>query len=144
MKGAGLAACGRGQVEGGRKVATGEFKRFFPHSTSRFPQQKREALLADGVGEVGDLPSFAAGPKGHRFGGQARIFQFATNQRCGHPGQQHGLLIPLRILSIPTLMRRDLVSAFLGEITQQIHSFRASGVMDSQRLFAKRSAWIAF
>ena len=30
---------------GGRwkKIATGEFKRFFPHSTSRFPQKKREA-----------------------------------------------------------------------------------------------------
>jgi len=41
-------------VEGGRKVATGEFKRFFPHSTSHFPQQKREALLADGVREVVD------------------------------------------------------------------------------------------
>ena len=54
-KGAG----GRVQVEGGRKVATGEFKRFFPLSTSRFPQQKREALLADGVGEVGDSPDFS-------------------------------------------------------------------------------------
>jgi len=52
-------AGGRGQVEGGRKVATGEFKRFFPHSTSRFPQQKREALLADRVREVGGWPEFS-------------------------------------------------------------------------------------
>jgi len=49
-----LVEGGRRKVEGGRKVATGEFKRFFPHSTSRFPQQKREALLADRVREVGD------------------------------------------------------------------------------------------
>ena len=33
-----------------------------------------EAALADGVREVGSLPSFAVGPKGHRFEGQARFF----------------------------------------------------------------------
>jgi len=70
--------------------------------------------------------------------------QAATNQRCGQPGQQHGLFMPLRILSIPILMRRILVSAFLGEVTQQIHSLRANGVNVSQRLFARRSATIAF
>ena len=62
-------AGGRGQVEGGRKVATGEFKRFFPHSTSRFPQQKREALLADRVREVGGWPEFSV-----RYGGAVKIF----------------------------------------------------------------------
>jgi hypothetical protein len=33
-------------------------------------------------------------------------------------------------------MRRFLVSSFLAEVTQQIHSFRASGVMAAQRLLA--------
>ena len=60
-------------------------------------------------------------------------------QRCGQPGQQHGLRIPLRILSRPTSMRRFLVSSFLAEVTQQIHSFRASGVMATQRLFTAAS-----
>ena len=57
-------------------------------------------------------------------------------QRCGHPGQQHGLRIPPRILSMPTTMRRFLVASCLAEVTQQIHSFRASGVISAQRLFA--------
>jgi hypothetical protein len=43
-----------GQVEGGRKVTAREIKRFFPLSTSRFPQQKREALAADRVRKGGD------------------------------------------------------------------------------------------
>jgi hypothetical protein len=57
-------------------------------------------------------------------------------QRCGQPGQQHGRRMPLRILSIPTSMRRFLVSAFLADVTQQIHSFRAKGVISAQRLLA--------
>ena len=60
-------------------------------------------------------------------------------QRCGQPGQQHGLRIPPRILSRPTSMRRFLVSSFLADVTQQIHSFRASGVISAQRLFAAGS-----
>ncbi len=36
-------------------------------------------------------------------------------------------------------MRRFLVSSFLADVTQQIHSFRASGVMAAQRLFAAAS-----
>ena len=60
-------------------------------------------------------------------------------QRCGQPGQQHGLRIPPRILSRPTSMRRFLVSSFLAEVTQQIHSFRASGVIAAQRPFAAAS-----
>ena len=54
-----LTASEKGQVEGGRRFTTREIKRFFPLSTSRFPQQKRKALLADGVREVGDLPDFS-------------------------------------------------------------------------------------
>jgi hypothetical protein len=33
-------------------------------------------------------------------------------------------------------MRRFLVSSFLADVTQQIHSFRANGVIAAQRLFA--------
>jgi hypothetical protein len=36
-------------------------------------------------------------------------------------------------------MRRFLVSSFLAELTQQIHSFRASGVIAAQRLLAAAS-----
>jgi hypothetical protein len=57
-------------------------------------------------------------------------------QRCGHPGQQHGLRMPPRILSMPTSMRRFLVASCLAEVTQQIHSFRASGVISAQSLLA--------
>jgi hypothetical protein len=40
-------------------------------------------------------------------------------------------------------MRRFLVSSFLADVTQQIHSFRASGVMSAQRLFAAESVSMA-
>ena len=50
-------------------------------------------------------------------------------QRWGHPVQQHGRRMPLRILSRPTSMQRFLVSSFLADVTQHIHSLRASGVM---------------
>jgi hypothetical protein len=36
-------------------------------------------------------------------------------------------------------MRRFRVSSFLADVTQQIHSFRASGVIAAQRLFAAAS-----
>ena len=52
-----------------------------------------------------------------------------------HPTQQHGRRIPLFILDIPFLMRMPLVSAFAPEVTQQIHSLRANGVMSSQSDF---------
>jgi len=45
---------------------------------------------------------------------------------------------------MPTSMRRFLVSSFLAEVTQQIHSFRASGVISPQRPFAVASDSIAF
>lgn len=47
--------------------------------------------------------------------------------------------MPPRILSMPTAMRRFLVASCLAEVTQQIHSFRASGVMSVQRLLAAAS-----
>jgi hypothetical protein len=40
-------------------------------------------------------------------------------------------------------MRRFLVSSFLAEVTQQIHSFRASGVIAAHRLLAAASDSIA-
>jgi hypothetical protein len=36
-------------------------------------------------------------------------------------------------------MRRFRVSSFLADVTQQIHSFRASGVIVTQRFFAAAS-----
>jgi hypothetical protein len=65
-------------------------------------------------------------------------------QRCGHPGQQHGLRMPPRSLSMPTSIRRFLVSSFLADVTQQIHSFRASGVISVQTLFAAALDSMAF
>lgn len=41
-------------------------------------------------------------------------------------------------------MRRFRVSSFLADVTQQIHSFRASGVMSVQRLFTASWDSIAF
>ena len=40
-------------------------------------------------------------------------------------------------------MRRFLVASFLAEVTQQIHSFRASGVIAAQRSLAAASDSIA-
>jgi hypothetical protein len=37
--------------------------------------------------------------------------------------------MPFRILSRPTSIRRCLVSSFLADVTQHIHSLRANGVM---------------
>src|SRR3989344_8216998 len=56
------------------------------------------------------------------------------------PIQQHGLRIPS--LSSLTVLRTCsfLVSSFLKEVTQHIHSFRASGVRSSQSARAFGSA----
>ena len=67
----------------------------------------------------------------------------ALFQRCGQPAQQQGRRMPLRILSSPTVMRRFRVSAFLAEVTQQIHSLRASGVISAHTPFTMGSAPIA-
>jgi hypothetical protein len=40
-------------------------------------------------------------------------------------------------------MRRFRVSSFLADVTQQIHSFRANGVIVTQRHFAAASDSIA-
>jgi hypothetical protein len=56
---------------------------------------------------------------------------FCPGQRCGQPGQQHGLRLPSWRLEQPHSIRCARVSAFLADVIQQIHSFRASGVMSS-------------
>ncbi len=68
---------------------------------------------------------------------------FEPSQRCGQPAQQQGRRMPLRILSKPTVMRRFLVSSFLADVTQQIHSLRASGVMSAHTSFTTGSDSIA-
>jgi len=72
------------------------------------------------------------------------VVSLVTTQRCGHPGQQHGLRMPPLSLSMPTSMRRFLVSSLLADVTQQIHSFRAGGVISVQRLFAAALDSMAF
>jgi hypothetical protein len=64
--------------------------------------------------------------------------------RCGQPGQQHGRRIP-SLSSEHTLSTCcRLVSSFLTEMVQQIHSLRASGVMSSQAASAFASDVSAF
>lgn len=51
--------------------------------------------------------------------------------------------MPLRILSSPTAMRFFLVSSFLAEVTQQIHSLRASDEISAQTMLTAASEAIA-
>jgi hypothetical protein len=62
------------------------------------------------------------------------------SQRCGQPTQQQGLRIPPLSFEIPFLIRISLVSAFTPEVTQQIHSLRASGVISAHTLRAAAEA----
>lgn len=48
--------------------------------------------------------------------------------RCGQPGQQHGRRFPSRSSARARATWFLLVSGLFTEVTQQIHSFRASGV----------------
>lgn len=52
--------------------------------------------------------------------------------------------MPLFSLDSAFLMRMSLVSTFLPEVTQQIHSFRASGVMSSHSFTTFPEDKIAF
>jgi hypothetical protein len=52
--------------------------------------------------------------------------------RCGQPGQQQGRRIPLLSCEHTLSTCCRLVSSFLTEMVQQIHSLRASGVISSQ------------
>lgn len=52
--------------------------------------------------------------------------------RCVHPAQQHGRRIPPDIFEIAFSIRIVRVSANFPDVTQQIHSLRASGVISCQ------------
>jgi hypothetical protein len=56
----------------------------------------------------------------------------APGRRCGHPGQQHGRRFPAVSSSTARWIRRPRVEPCLAEMTQQTHSFRASGVRSFQ------------
>lgn len=64
--------------------------------------------------------------------------------RCMQPGQQQGRRIPSLSSETTRLTCSFRVSSFLTEIVQQIHSFRAKGVMSSQRASAFASPASAF
>lgn len=90
----------------------------------------RDCYCVGGYGQFGD-----------RAADFTRCLQIPkSHYRCGHPGQQQGRRIPSfksdRVLSTCCF----LVSAFFTEITQQIHSFRANGVMSSHAATAAASA----
>lgn len=68
----------------------------------------------------------------------------ASPYRCGHPAQQHGRRMPDFSLEMALPMRMPRVSASLPDVTQQIHSFRASGVTSAHVAAAFDSALIAF
>lgn len=60
------------------------------------------------------------------------LFLNGRNQWWGQPDQQQGRRIPPFSFESAFLMRTFLVSAFLPEITQQIHSLRARSVISPQ------------
>jgi preprotein translocase subunit SecG len=61
-------------------------------------------------------------------------------QRWGQPAQQQGRRIPSASFARVLWIRRLLVSGFLADSIQQIHSLRASGVISSH---AVRAAGVA-
>ena len=81
---------------------------------------------------------YSAVETGIRFSSQVSVEKRAPGQASAvrASGPTALLRMPPRILSMPTLMRRFLVASCLAEVTQQIHSFRASGVISAQRLLA--------
>lgn len=65
-------------------------------------------------------------------------------ERCGHPAQQHGLRIPPFIFESAFAMRIPRVSVFFPDVTQQIHSLRASGVISLHAAFTTEEESMAF
>src|SRR3989344_2630097 len=65
---------------------------------------------------------------------------YARLYRWVQPAQQHGLRIPLFSFERVFFIRILRVSAFLPEVTQQIHSLRASGVISSHTARARLPA----
>lgn len=64
--------------------------------------------------------------------------------RCVHPTQQHGRRFPPPSSSIARLICSFLVSTFLTDVVQQIHSLRASGLISSHATSAFLDAARAF
>lgn len=71
-------------------------------------------------------------------------FTGKINQRCGQPGQQQGRRFPSLRFSHPHSIRLFLVSGFLADSIQHIHSLRASGVISSHVSNASESEASAF
>ena len=69
---------------------------------------------------------------------------YTDDYRCGQPAQQQGLRMPPLSFEIAFLMRILLVSTLLPEVTQQIHSLRARGVISCHTASAEGAAAIAF
>ena len=72
------------------------------------------------------------------------LTQNKSTQRCPQPAQQQGRRMPPFSFESAFSMRIPLVSAFLPEMTQQIHSLRASGVRSSHTVRAFGSEVKAF
>ena len=66
------------------------------------------------------------------------------SQDASHPGQQQGRRFPSLRFEQPHSIRRLLVSAFLADSIQHIHSLRASGVISSHAVNACESDVSAF
>jgi len=64
--------------------------------------------------------------------------KLVSSHLCGQPAQQHGRRIPSSNSERTLATCWLLVSSFFGDITQQIHSFLASGVMSSHAAMALR------
>jgi len=69
---------------------------------------------------------------------------FANYFLCGHPAQQQGRRMPDLSLEMALPMRMPRVSASFPDVTQQIHSLRASGVTTAHVAAAFASALMAF
>ena len=67
----------------------------------------------------------------------------ALGLRCGQPGQQHGLELPSTSSFWALAIRLIRVSGFFADVTQQIHSFLARGVMASHAVFIAESESMA-
>jgi hypothetical protein len=105
------------------------------------PSQKHSRCVGIGS-DSSEMPIPAQTPL-YQTTAQARI-TIENVHRCGQPGQQHGRRIP-SLSSEHTLSTCcRLVSSFLTEMVQQIHSLRASGVMSSQAASAFASDASAF
>lgn len=102
--------------------------KFYPRRSSPLLRKKAKKYA------VADIFTRARGParfvylEDYNGSKQGRFSYFRL---CVHPTQQHGRRMPLFIFESAFLMRIFLVSAFAPDVTQQIHSLRASGVISS-------------